>query len=160
MAEPASATTGGFLVGKLAYALGGFVGGLTTSMFWTPQRLKDHGKMAAGGVMVAVPTLAAAFLGVTIARRVGMSEADVETGLALGYVIGLLSIFLIAVLSNFFRERQHTDILTVAADVKSGLDKIRKGESMAKKPTKKATRKGGKRDVLPKASSSQPLSQR
>jgi hypothetical protein len=161
MAEPASSATGGFLVGKLAYALGGFVGGLTTSMFWTPQRLRDHGKLAAGGIMVAAPTLAAAFTGVSVARRFGLNEQDLDVGLALGWVIGLLTIFCIAVLANFFRERESSDIISVARDVRTGVDKIRKGTEMAKKPAKKPARKaGGRKDILTKASSSQPMNQR
>jgi hypothetical protein len=160
MAEPASSATGGFLVGKLAYALGGFVGGLTTSMFWTPQRLKDHGKLAAGGIMVAAPTLAAAFTGVSVARRFGLNEQDLDVGLALGWAIGLLTIFLVAVLANFFRERESSDIISVARDVKAGVQDL-KGKPMAKKPAKKPARKaGGRKDVLTKASSSAPMNQR
>ena len=44
----------GFLIEKLAPALGGLFGGLSLAMFWTPEKLQEKGKVAsvfiAGGI--------------------------------------------------------------------------------------------------------------
>ena len=36
----------GFLIDKLAPALGGLFGGLSLAMFWTPEKLQEKGKVA------------------------------------------------------------------------------------------------------------------
>ena len=51
MAEPVSSATGGYWAGKIAYAIGGFLGGASTALFWQPARLREHGKMVAVGAI-------------------------------------------------------------------------------------------------------------
>jgi hypothetical protein len=160
MAEPVSSATGGYWAGKIAYAIGGFLGGASTALFWQPARLREHGKMVAVGAMMVVPCLSAAMLGVMVARHLGQNEADLDVGLAIGWLIGLGTIFVCAITANWFRGHERSNIVEVARDVRVGVRDIQKGTKMAKKPVKKATHKGGKRDVLPRASSSQPMNQR
>ena len=61
----------------------------------------------------------------------GIDINNSDSSLAVGYVIGVLSVFVLSILVNFFEKREDKDIFEVASDVRS------MGKEFKSKPLKR-----------------------
>lgn len=136
--EPTTGTAaGGYFISKFAAAAAGLVGGLSVSFFYQPKKLHQHGKLAAGAIIGSIAVSSAFALGGIMAYLLGVDFHNIDIALGLGWLIGILSVGLVAWVANFLEKRESKDILEVAAEVKQV---VRGGQ--AKKttaPRKKAT---------------------
>jgi hypothetical protein len=118
MADPISSFSGGYVISKGAAALAGLFGGLSVSFFWQPQRLHQHGRLAAGAIIGGISVSASFALGGLIARWAGLNFSDVDVALGLGYAIGVMCVGVIAWVANFLEKRENDDIMEVVQEVR------------------------------------------
>jgi hypothetical protein len=108
----------GFLIEKLAPALGGLFGGLSLAMFWTPEKLQEKGKIASVFIAGGISAMAGfAFTGIVADKlSIGTDKLDMLIGLA--WILGLCSVAVINWVSNYMVKREHMDISEVAEEIK------------------------------------------
>ena len=131
MTEPVSSAASGFALGKALTAVAGFFGGLSVSFFWQPKKLHQYGKLAAGAIIGGIAVAASITLGGIVSHYMGIDVNNSDSSLAVGYVIGVLSVFVLSILVNFFEKREDKDIFEVASDVRS------MGKEFKSKPLKR-----------------------
>ena len=108
----------GFLIEKLAPALGGLFGGLSLAMFWTPEKLQEKGKVASVFIAGGISAMAGfAFTGIA-AEKLGISSEKLDVLIGLAWVLGMWSVAVINWVSNYMVKREHMDIGEVADEIK------------------------------------------
>ena len=108
----------GFLIEKLAPALGGLFGGLSLAMFWTPEKLQEKGKVASVFIAGGISAMAGfAFTGL-VAEKLDINPEKLDVLIGLAWVLGLSSIAVINWVSNYMIKREHMDIGEVADEIK------------------------------------------
>jgi len=117
--EPVSSAASGFAIGKALTAIAGFFGGLSVSFFWQPKKLHQYGKLAAGAIIGGIAVAASITLGGIVSHYIGIDVNNSDSALAVGYVIGVLSVFVLSILVNFFEKKEDKDIFEVASEMKS-----------------------------------------
>jgi hypothetical protein len=109
----------GFLVEKLAPALGGLFGGLSLAMFWTPEKLQEKGKVASVFIAGGISAMAGfAFTGLA-AEKLGITSEKLDVQIGLAWVLGLCSVAVINWISNYMSKREHMDIKEIANEIKN-----------------------------------------
>jgi len=109
----------GFLIDKLAPALGGLFGGLSLAMFWTPEKLQEKGKVASVFIAGGISAMAGfAFTGIA-AEKLGISSEKLDVLIGLAWVLGMCSVAVINWVSNYMGKREHMDIAEVAEEIKN-----------------------------------------
>jgi hypothetical protein len=109
----------GFLVEKLAPALGGLFGGLSLAMFWTPEKLQEKGKVASVFIAGGISAMAGfAFTGLA-AEKLGINSEKLDVLIGLAWVLGLCSVAVINWISNYMSKREHMDIKEIANEIKN-----------------------------------------
>lgn len=110
--------TEGWLIEKLAPALGGLFGGLSLAMFWTPEKLQEKGKTAAVFIAGGISAMAGfAFTGI-VAEKLSITSDKLDILIGLAWILGLLSVAIINWVSNYMIKREHLDIGEVAEEIK------------------------------------------
>ena len=108
----------GFLIDKLAPALGGLFGGLSLAMFWTPEKLQEKGKVASVFIAGGISAMAGfAFTGI-VADKLSIDSEKLDMLIGLAWILGLCSIAVINWVSNYMVKREHMDISEVAEEIK------------------------------------------
>ncbi|KAA8725670.1 MAG: hypothetical protein LKK36_19990 [Ewingella americana] len=109
---------GNFFISQVLAAFAGLFGGLSISFFWQPKKLHRHGRFSAGLIIGSISVGATSALGGIVSRWLGMNFNEADTAMGLGYVVGAVSVGVIAWLANFFNRREDSDILEVAGELK------------------------------------------
>jgi hypothetical protein len=108
----------GFLIEKLAPALGGLFGGLSLAMFWTPEKLQEKGKVASVFIAGGISAMAGfAFTGL-VAEKLNISSEKLDVLIGLAWMLGMCSVAVINWVSNYMVKREHMDIGEVADEIK------------------------------------------
>ena len=108
----------GFLIEKLAPALGGLFGGLSLAMFWTPEKLQEKGKVASVFIAGGISAMAGfAFTGIA-AEKLGINSEKLDVLIGLAWVLGMCSVAVINWVSNYMVKREHMDIQEIADEIK------------------------------------------
>ena len=108
----------GFLIEKLAPALGGLFGGLSLAMFWTPEKLQEKGKVASVFIAGGISAMAGfAFTGI-VAEKLDINSEKLDVLIGLAWVLGLCSVAVINWVSNYMVKREHMDIKEIADEIK------------------------------------------
>ena len=108
----------GFLIEKLAPALGGLFGGLSLAMFWTPEKLQEKGKVASVFIAGGISAMAGfAFTGI-VADKLSIDSEKLDMLIGLAWILGLCSVAVINWVSNYMVKREHMDISEVAEEIK------------------------------------------
>jgi len=108
----------GFLIEKLAPAIGGLFGGLSLAMFWTPEKLQEKGKIASVFIAGGISAMAGfAFTGIA-SEKLGVSSEKVDMLIGLAWVLGLVSVAVINWVSNYMVKKEHMDIQEIAKEIK------------------------------------------
>jgi hypothetical protein len=121
--EPTSAAGSGYVVTKVMSAVAGLIGGLSLAVFWQPEKIRAHGKMAAGAIIGGISVGGSVALSGIVAKQLGLDMTNADTALGLGFLMGLISVGIINFLANFFDKREKADILDVAREVRSSAAK-------------------------------------
>ena len=117
MSDPISGMASSFAIGKALTAIAGFFGGLSVSFFWQPKKLHQYGRLSAGAIIGGIAVGASFTLGGFIATYLGMDINQADSALAIGYIVGVMSVFVLSILVNFFEKKEDKDILEVANDM-------------------------------------------
>jgi hypothetical protein len=108
----------GFLIEKLAPALGGLFGGLSLAMFWTPEKLQKKGKVASVFIAGGISAMAGfAFTGI-VAEKLDINSEKLDVLIGLAWVLGMCSVAVINWVSNYMVKREHMDIQEIADEIK------------------------------------------
>jgi hypothetical protein len=108
----------GFLIEKLAPALGGLFGGLSLAMFWTPEKLQEKGKVASVFIAGGISAMAGfAFTGI-VAEKLDINSEKLDVLIGLAWVLGMCSVAVINWVSNYMVKREHMDIQEIADEIK------------------------------------------
>jgi len=137
MSDPISGIASSFAVGKALTAIAGFFGGLSVSFFWQPKKLHQYGRLAAGAIIGGIAVGASFTLGGFIASYMGMDINQADSALAIGYVVGVMSVFVLSILVNFFEKKEDKDILEVASDMQKSIRGVRSNVRNKPKRAKK-----------------------
>jgi hypothetical protein len=129
--------TGAWLLGKLAPALGGLFGGLSLAMFWTPEKLREKGKIASVFIAGGISAMAGFALTGVVALQLGVDQQKLDLVIGLSWLLGLVSIAVMNWLANYMAAREHLDIAEVGHEINSA----RKGEAATPIRAKPRTRK-------------------
>jgi len=137
MSDPISGMASSFAVGKALTAIAGFFGGLSVSFFWQPKKLHQYGRLAAGAIIGGIAVGASFTLGGFIASYMGMDINQADSALAIGYVVGVMSVFVLSILVNFFEKKEDKDILEVASEMQKSIRGVRSNVRNKPKRAKK-----------------------
>lgn len=137
----------GWLVGKLAPAVGGLFGGLSLAMFWTPEKLREKGKLASVFIAGGISAMAGfSFTGLA-ADWMGIHPDKLDVIIGLAWALGLSSIAIMNWLANYMAKREHMDIGEVAQDIQAMRQGLQpstpaaKSTRAVKRPARKRVRK-------------------
>jgi hypothetical protein len=114
-----TAAAGGWLVSKLAPTIGGLFGGLSLAMFWTPEKLREKGKIASIFIAGGISAMAGFALTGLVAIKLNVDLDKIETIVGLSWFLGLGSIAVMNWFSNWIERREHLDIAEVGRDIKA-----------------------------------------
>lgn len=124
MTEPETVVAGGWLVGKLAPAIGGLFGGLSLAMFWTPEKLREKGTVASVFIAGGISAMAGFSFTGWVASYLGISGNKIDMVIGLAWVLGLCSVALMNWIANFMSKREHMDIAEVAQELNKTRQRI------------------------------------
>jgi hypothetical protein len=119
-----TAAASGWLIGKLAPALGGLFGGLSLAMFWTPEKLREKGKVASVFIAGGISAMAGFSFTGAVAMWMGVPSDKLDMVIGLAWLLGLSSIAIMNWLANYMSKREHMDIGEVAEDMKRGRERL------------------------------------
>lgn len=108
-----------FSASKLFAAAAGLVGGLSLSVFWQPEKIRQHGTLAAGAIVGGISVGSSFVLTGIICQKLGVDSRDVDTTMGVGFVLGIAVIAVTNFIANFFAAREKKDIFEVAAEIRS-----------------------------------------
>jgi hypothetical protein len=133
--EPTSTGAGAaYAISKIFYAVGGIFGSGSIGAFWQPKALEGYGRYAKGLIIGGVGALAPVMVGSLLAEKLGLDPYSADVGMAIGTVVGLSIMGILAFAANYFKNREGMDIVEVAQEAKA----IAKG---VKNPTRKPASK-------------------
>lgn len=99
-------------------ALAGLFGGISISFFWQPKKLHQHGSFIAGIITGSISMFAAFALVGMAANFLHFNLNEADAALGLGYIVGAISIGILAAVANFFSRHEQDDIFEMASEIK------------------------------------------
>jgi hypothetical protein len=132
-----TAAAGGWLIGKLAPAIGGLFGGLSLAMFWTPEKLREKGKVASVFIAGGISAMAGfSFTGV-VATWLGIPSDKLDMVIGLAWLLGLSSIAIMNWIANYMARREHMDIGEVAEEISKTRQRLQNNTPRKRAPSKR-----------------------
>ena len=127
---------GGWLVGKLAPAIGGLFGGLSLAMFWTPEKLREKGTVASVFIAGGISAMAGFSFTGGFATYLGISGDKIDMVIGLAWFLGLCSVATMNWIANFMSKREHMDIAEVAEEINKTRQRIQGGTPRKRAPVR------------------------
>jgi hypothetical protein len=124
---------GGWLVGKLAPAIGGLFGGLSLAMFWTPEKLREKGTVASVFIAGGISAMAGFSFTHALASYLGVSSDKIDMLIGLAWLLGGVSVATMNWVANYMSKRENMDISEIAQELNNTRRRIQGGT-----PTKRA----------------------
>ena len=131
---------GGWLLGKLAPALGGLFGGLSLAMFWTPEKLREKGKILSIFIAGGISAMAGFAFTSSVAVWLGLSSEKIDLIIGLAWFLGLLSIAVMNWVGNLMGKYEHMDIAEVAQKINAVRKRLQGSNGPATRPRKTPAR--------------------
>jgi hypothetical protein len=128
------AAAGGWMIGKLAPAVGGLFGGLSLAMFWTPEKLREKGTVASVFIAGGISAMAGFSFTGGVATYLGISGEKIDVVIGLAWLLGLCSVAIMNWIANFMSKREHMDIAEVAQEINKTRQRIQ-GNNASKRIT-------------------------
>lgn len=118
--EPLS-TAISFIIAKLNYGLSALFMSLLVLFLRKTPAIEGHGRAATACIVGGSAVGVAIIFGGALAVYLGMNPNDVNTGMAIGGGIGLVSFTIIKAFVKFFDRIDNKDIVEVAKEVKDAI---------------------------------------
>jgi hypothetical protein len=131
-----SEAAGGWLIGKLAPAIGGLFGGLSLAMFWTPEKLREKGTVASVFIAGGISAMAGFSFTGGVASYLGIAGEKIDVVIGLAWLLGLCSVAVMNWIANFMSKREHMDIAEVAEEISKTRQRIRRAPPRKRIPTR------------------------
>jgi hypothetical protein len=128
---------GGWLVGKLAPAIGGLFGGLSLAMFWTPEKLREKGTVASVFIAGGISAMAGFSFTGGVASYVGVANDKIDVVIGLAWLLGGVSVATMNWVANFMSKRENMDIAEVAQEINSARRRIQGGTPSKRTPVRR-----------------------
>jgi hypothetical protein len=128
---------GGWLVGKLAPAIGGLFGGLSLAMFWTPEKLREKGTVASVFIAGGISAMAGFSFTGGVASYVGVASDKIDVVIGLAWLLGGVSVATMNWVANFMSKRENMDIAEVAQEINSARRRIQGGAPSKRAPARR-----------------------
>lgn len=109
-----------FLINKITAIIGALIGSAGISVFWTPPRLREKSRLAAGIMIGGVSSGSAVIFSGFIMQKLGFSPTDIDNILAVGGLIGILAMPVMGWIGNYLHEKEDETITDVAKELKNG----------------------------------------
>jgi len=95
------------------------------AMFWTPEKLREKGKIASIFIAGGISAMAGFALTGVVAIQLGIDQQKIDVVIGLSWGLGLLSIAVMNWLANYMARREHLDIAEVGREINA----VRRGEA-------------------------------
>jgi hypothetical protein len=135
MSEPI--LEGGWLLGRLAPAIGGLFGGLSLAMFWTPEKLREKGTVASVFIAGGISAMAGFSFTGGVASYLGVASEKIDVVIGLAWLLGGVSVATMNWVANFMSKRENMDIAEVAQEINSARRRIQGGPPHKRVPLKR-----------------------
>ena len=119
-----SEAASGWLIEKLAPAIGGLFGGLSLAMFWTPEKLREKGTIASVFIAGGISAMAGFSFTGMMASYLGISGDKIDVVIGLAWLLGLCSVAVMNWIANFMSKREHMDIAEIATELSKTRQRI------------------------------------
>lgn len=128
--EPSTtAAAGGFAITKILQAVAGLFGALSFSFFYRPKAFDDYGKLTVGAIVGGIGVGASVALGGVIIQYLGMDLKSLDAALGIGYITGGMSVGVIGLIANTFKQRENKDLLQIIQELRAAQQPAKKDES-------------------------------
>jgi uncharacterized membrane protein len=114
----------GGLSAKTIIGLSGLAGGVTIAGFYIPKKIAEKGLIVIGAIVSAVSIFTSIAFTEVIISKFGLNPEEYTTMIA--FVIGISSLFIINVISNYAAKHDNSTIDEVIDDIKDEIKE--KGE--------------------------------
>jgi len=128
---------GGWLIGRLAPAIGGLFGGLSLAMFWTPEKLREKGTVASVFIAGGISAMAGFSFTGGVASYLGVATEKIDVVIGLAWLLGGVSVATMNWVANFMSKRENMDIAEVAQEINSARRRIQGGTPQKRVPIKR-----------------------
>lgn len=128
---------GGWLVSKLAPAIGGLFGGLSLAMFWTPEKLREKGTVASVFIAGGISAMAGFSFTHGVASYLGIVGDKIDVIIGLAWLLGLCSVAVMNWIANFMSKRENMDIAEIAEELNSTRKRIQGGTPRKRAPVRR-----------------------
>jgi len=128
---------GGWLLGRLAPAIGGLFGGLSLAMFWTPEKLREKGTVASVFIAGGISAMAGFSFTGGVASYLGVASEKIDVVIGLAWLLGGVSVATMNWVANFMSKRENMDIAEVAQEINSARRRIQGGPPHKRVPLKR-----------------------
>lgn len=127
---------GGWLIGKLAPAIGGLFGGLSLAMFWTPEKLREKGTVASVFIAGGISAMAGFSFTGGVASYLGVASEKIDVVIGLAWLLGGISVATMNWVANFMSKRENMDIAEIAHEINSTRKRIQGGAPHKRAPAR------------------------
>jgi hypothetical protein len=127
---------GGWLIGKLAPAVGGLFGGLSLAMFWTPEKLREKGAVASVFIAGGISAMAGFSFTGGVASYLGVASEKIDVVIGLAWLLGGVSVATMNWVANFMSKRENMDIAEIAQEINSTRQRIQSGNPRKRAPAR------------------------
>ena len=128
---------GGWLIGKLAPAVGGLFGGLSLAMFWTPEKLREKGTVASVFIAGGISAMAGFSFTGGVASYLGVSSEKIDVVIGLAWLLGGVSVATMNWVANFMSKRENMDIAEIAQEINSTRRRLQGSNQHKRVPLKR-----------------------
>ena len=104
---------------KLFASLAGMMGGVSISIFWMPDALRNKGELIAGCLIGGMSAATVFSLIGFVIRYLDIQVHDADSIIGVGYLLGIPSVTVLGLLANTFEKRKNKDILEVVKEVRT-----------------------------------------
>lgn len=110
-----------WLVNKLIPAFAALLGGVCLMVFWTPDKLKEKGKVV-GAFVAGGGSATAGFIFTPLALRLaGLDSHNIEYLMGAGWFIGYFWVALLSWTSNWIRNRDNKEITQIIREIRKDI---------------------------------------
>ena len=107
---------------KIVAMIAGILGAFIYSFFWLPPHILEMKLYAKGFLIGSIGAVVPTILTTIVLRAIGFDETNTDNIMAMALVIGAIAPMCLNLLRNFSIKTKNKDIVTVAKELRSGVE--------------------------------------